>query len=147
MKHKHMLFTSAKAIGAVFAVAAVLGGCRSSKKSAEAGHAPLLATQWNIAAIQGKPVPRDVDERPFIVFDTNGNYYGSLSCNSFFGEYAVRKDKIRMSYTGATKKLCQNMEVEDDLLRALKAEINSYQFKGATLFLYADRTEILKLEP
>ena len=139
MKH-NLLFLS------IIVLAFGITSCQSSKKSAETGHAPLIGTQWTITAIQGQAVPEDVDEKPYIVFDTNGNYHGSLSCNSFFGEYTVKKSKIKLSYAGATKKLCRDMTTEDALLKALKAEIDSYEFKNDVLYLYADKTEILKLE-
>ena len=66
-----------------------------------------------------------------------------LCCgNTFFGSfYANKKGKIDIEYTGSTKKLCDQMDVEYKFISAMKSENMSYVLKEDLLFIYGERMD------
>ncbi len=121
-------------------------GCKTTNKATEANNKPLVGTQWNLVAINGEAIDSNQVIQPFIIFDADGNFNGNLGCNTFFGTYYQKKQKIELTYSGATKRLCHEMETEKSVIQALKAEINNFTISGNTLTLYAGKVEILKFE-
>ena len=120
-------------------------GCKTTKKSTASGQYPLVGTQWNLVALDGEKIGNEFALRPFITFDTAGALQGSLGCNTFFGEYTVnKKHKMTFGFQGATKRLCQQMEVERMFMKALKREITRYEIKGDELILYAEKDEVMR---
>ena len=119
-------------------------GCKSSKKSVKVEY-PLIGTQWNLVAIDGEKITNEFALRPFITFDTAGGVQGNLGCNSFFGEYTVsKKHKMTLGYQGSTKRLCSQMDVEKQFMKALKSEVTRYEIKGSELIIFADSKEVMR---
>ncbi len=127
-------------------------GCKNSKnvvveqKKDEAGAtyttkpASLTETKWMLTHLNAVPVT-DSPERPYIIF-TGDRVTGSLGCNTFFGSfYANKKGKIDIEYTGSTKKLCDQMDVEYKFISAMKSENMSYVLKEDLLFIYGERMD------
>lgn len=120
-------------------------GCKTSKRSVGDEHYPLVGTQWNLVKLDGKEIGADFALRPFLTFDTVGGVQGNLGCNSFFGEFSVnKKHKMTLGFQGATKRLCQQMEVERAFMKALKREITRYEIQGEELILYAGDDEVMR---
>lgn len=120
-------------------------GCKTSKKSVGNGHYPLVGTQWNLVKLDGAEIGADFALRPFITFDTAGAVQGNLGCNSFFGTYSVsKKHKMTLEFQGATKRLCQQMEVERRFMKSLKREITRYEIQGEELILFAGDDEVMR---
>ena len=120
-------------------------GCKSAQKNVSGEHYPLIGTQWNLVSIDGSEISHDFALRPFIMFDSVGGVQGNLGCNTFFGEYTTnKKQKMNISYMGATKRLCQQMEVEKLFMQALKREITRYEIKGEELILFAEDKEVMR---
>lgn len=116
--------------------------CKTTKKGVSKDQYPLVGTQWMLAALEGEDIGTDFALRPFITFDTNGNIQGNLGCNSFFGSYKVnKKQKMTLEFTGASKRLCQQMGVERHFLKVLKRDIVRYKIIGNELFLFAEEDE------
>ena len=68
--------------------------------------------------------PPAQDEQPSLSFESD-RYNGFAACNSFFGTFAIKNDKIRLNADiGATKMMCppEVMGFEDDLLANLYGE-------------------------
>lgn len=121
--------------------------CKSSKNNVTSGQLPLIDTQWMLESIEGKEIGTDYALRPFIKFDSSYNITGSLGCNSMFGTYSVtKKQKMTIHYTGSTKRLCQQMSVERDFIKALKKDINRYEIKGDKLILFFDDKEVISFK-
>lgn len=121
--------------------------CKTSKKSVKNDSFPLIGTQWVLEAIDGEDIGTDFALRPFIKFDSASNLTGNLGCNSMFGTYEARKKhKMTISYTGSTKRLCQQMSVERNFIKALKRDINSYEIKDDVLILSNDNEEVLRFK-
>lgn len=123
-----------------------LAGCKTTNKATEANSKPLIGTQWNLVALYGEPIDSNQVIQPFIIFDADGNFNGNLGCNTFFGSYYQKKQKLELNYSGATKRLCHEMDTERAVLKALKEEISSYTIAGNVLTLYANKVEILRFE-
>ena len=125
----------------------LFAACQTSKKAAlEAQNKPLLETRWEVSHINGMPLDAKTPVQPFIVFDTLGKYHGDFGCNKFFGSYYVKekKHKLELTYTGATKRLCQYMETERLLSKTLRSEKLSYNIQGDTMRLYSNDAEIIR---
>lgn len=122
-------------------------GCKTSQKSAKEGKSPLCGVQWNLISIEGLSVDNlTFATQPCIIFHDNGNYSGNFGCNAFFGEYFQKKNKMELTYKGSTKKLCNDMELERKMMKALKKEISHYEIDGKTLILYEGKDEVLRFE-
>ncbi len=131
------------------AVALCACGCHTNKtaideKGKESAVTPpqreytLTQTKWYLTNINGMPV-KDSPERPYIIFDGD-RVNGSLGCNTFFGTFfANKKGKLDFEYTGATKRLCSDMEVENMFLSALKTDKKSYVIVNNTLIIRGEK--------
>lgn len=134
------------AIAALFATLILAGcGCKTSKKSVSDEHYPLVGTQWNLVRLDGQEIGADFALRPFITFDTADNIQGNLGCNTFFGTYSVnKKHKMTLEFQGATKRLCNRMEVEKKFMQALRRDITRYEIEGEELILFAGEDEVMR---
>ena len=113
------------------------------KKSAE--NLPLLNTKWILTVIYDDVILQDMDTA-YIIFNDNYKFSGNLGCNLFFGEFNYRKKKIRLDYFGATKKLCANMEVEEQFVKAIRNDILQYNIEKNKLYLLYKNKTICKFE-
>lgn len=75
----------------------------------------------------------------------DGKINGNAGCNNYFGQ--VNMDATVGNFSagnvGATKKMCENMSVEDNYLKLL-GQVNKYKVNGKTLELYKDNLLLLK---
>jgi len=117
----------------------------AKKKAAMSQNKPLTETYWILTHVKGESIPK-CQITPYIVFGTDGRYSGNLSCNVYSGTYTSHKDKIKMEYEGATKKLCQNMKVEKMFMQQLHAEFKHYEIKKDTLYLMDAQGEVLRFK-
>lgn len=89
-----------------------------------------LAGEWDIVSVNGKTVDAAmVEEAPYIGFNYAENKaYGTAGCNRFFAGFALDSVASTLSFdhAGATRMMCANMEVEDQILAAMN-EIVSYK--------------------
>jgi len=122
-----------------------LCGCKTSQKAAESKNSPLVGTQWQLEAIANQ-ADLGFATQPYIIFNEDGSLAGNLGCNSFFGTYYQKKQKMTIDFTGATKKLCTEMATETAFLKGLKAGISNYEIKDSTLILYADKEEVFRFK-
>ena len=121
--------------------------CKTSKKNLKTGKYPLVGTQWMLAALEGEEFNKDFALHPFIVFDTAGGFQGNLGCNSFFGSYEVsKKQKMKLQFEGATKRLCSKMEVERRFLAILKRDVTRYELKNDELILFSEEEELMRFK-
>lgn len=81
-----------------------------------------LSGEWNISEIEGKPITISAGvENPYIAFDlVNNRMFGSVSCNRIMGNvYATGDGTIDLSGIAATKMMCPDMALENNILVAL----------------------------
>ena len=121
--------------------------CHSSKKMAESNNTPLRLVQWNLISIEGEALDStEYITKPYIVFNENSTFTGNFGCNTFFGDYYQKKQKLELTYQGATKKLCQQMRVERAMMKAIKKDLNRYEISDNILILYSGKEEIMRFE-
>ena len=132
----------------VFLFIALIVCCSAiyAQKENKSNVTSLRETFWFLKVVNGQTVAATNDNEPYIVFDASNTYYGNLGCNSFFGKYSASSKKIKLKYTGATKKLCGDMTTEEIFLKAQKAPITNYTISGNTLILYVKGEEYMKFE-
>lgn len=124
-----------------------LAGCKTTNKAADNNNnKPLIGPQWNLVGLYGEKMDTVQVIQPFIVFDAEGNFNGNLGCNTFFGSYYQKNQKIELKYSGSTKRLCHEMATEDAVSKALRENINNFSINGNTLTLYAGKNEIMRFE-
>lgn len=93
-----------------------------------------LEGQWSIEQVNQKSIS-NFEKAPFIGFNTADNkYYGSSSCNLIHGIYKQANSHLEFNPIGSTMMLCQNMQLERDILKAL-SEVKSYNISNDTLYL------------
>lgn len=120
-------------------VALCVCGCSNSKNAVEVAEEPatvenstgsgiddrLTNVKWILTDLNGQPVA-EAPVTPNITF-TENRISGEAGCNSYFGTYfAHKKGRLDIEYTGSTKRLCNDMKVEDQFISALRTEKLSY---------------------
>lgn len=124
-----------------------MDSCQSQKKAIESvSNMPLQSTVWIFTSVENQNIDSHKLNSPFIVFDTNGRYFGTYGCNKFLGTYYTRKKRITMDFSGATKKLCSDMEIERIISKNIKQNITHYKISQDTLILFSNKTEIFKFK-
>lgn len=85
--------------------------------------AEWLEGEWDVVELQGRPVPQEDDDVPFLGFDTKqGRLYGFTGCNRMTGTLHVEdmlSGKADFSRTGTTRMLCADDRYESVFLAAL----------------------------
>ena len=102
-------------------MAALLSSCGNAGKTVS------LAGEWNIVSVEGQQVSSDDDS--FLGFDMNeGRLYGNAGCNNIMASVSVDsvKGSIELSEVGATRKMCLDMKLENQVLAAL-GKVSGYQ--------------------
>ena len=138
-----------KTVYCLMAIALILicSCCKTSKKNVKTEKYPLIGTQWMLVALEGEEFAKEFALHPFIVFDTAGSFQGNLGCNSFFGSYEVsKKQKMRIEFQGATKRLCSKMEVERRFLSVLKRDVTRYELKDDQLIIFSEDEELMRFK-
>ena len=127
----------------LIALSLIIFGCATLKKNSQIQNKPLVGTYWSLEKIDKTPIP-DYGRAPYIIFSESGNFNGTSGCNRYFGTYLLTKKTITLENSGATKKMCANMEIERLYFSALKKEIKTFSIVGDTLVLYEKGREVLR---
>lgn len=122
---------------AIFTVS--ISACSIFKKPAEEAQQTGVITdrKWKLVELAGKPVADKINGKaPFLLLHTTDNRYSaSGGCNGIGGNFSLEANgRIRFSAGMSTKMACENMEVENDLTKALMAADN-YSIDGDNLSL------------
>lgn len=136
----------------VYAATATLGmlavACGTTQKATDV---QALNGEWNIVSVDGKTLALTEDMNiPTIKFNTeDGTISGNLSCNRMVGSFDVKAQPgtIDLSGIGATKMLCPDMSVEDNILRAF-GQVKGYELSpdSAMLLVDANKNVVVTLE-
>ena len=119
----------------------VIVSCNTMESRDRVENKPLIGTNWVLKTIEGKQIP-DVEEKPTILFNDVGQFNGSTGCNRFFGNFTYSKKAIKIDPTGATKKMCSDMDLEKQIFQTLNKEINRYIINKDTLLLLSHKNEL-----
>jgi heat shock protein HslJ len=94
----------------------------------------LVDKHWTLVELLGNPV--DPQEEVFITFHRDNRISGNSGCNTFSGSYQLNADyrRLALSHLVATQKMCPNMDIEDQVNKALSS-VDSYVVNNDTLIL------------
>ena len=116
----------------IFSVSLIgLTACQSS------GRTQIQYTEiqgvWDIKTIIDKPV---IDYSPAqLIFAEEGKFTGNNSCNNFFGNYSIDKEKVSLMLIGNTMKACVDalMEQEHKVMLTIPEVTNASISQGKLL--------------
>ena len=79
----------------------------------------------NAASLAGSEWGIENNQEFFIKFSSEGKLSGNAGCNSFFGSYEIKGNKLFTSKIGATRKMCLpiDMEIENKFLNLLATDV------------------------
>lgn len=115
------------------------------KRQATAGHLPLTETYWKLVELNGKAIDNDsLMREPYIQFDSEQNRIsGTGGCNGFGGTYKLTADnKIKFSELLSTMMACPKMEIEIELMDAIK-QTSKYSILNNILSLQGPEKAVL----
>ena len=115
----------------------------SQKKNTE--NLPLLNTRWILEEIYEVPVIQGSDTA-FIIFHDSYKISGNFGCNLFFGNFSFGKKRMKIDFTGSTRRLCANMDLEERFSRAIRDEITHYHIEKNKLYLHNKNRVVCKFE-
>lgn len=93
--------------------------------------------RWKLVELAGKPVADKVNgKEPFLLLQkSDGRYSASGGCNGIGGEFTLENNgRIKFAQGMSTMMACENMEVEQELSKALITADN-YSLSGDNLSL------------
>lgn len=127
-----------KFIAGAFALA-LITSCSGNTKTAEQADAtpvqaetPSLNGEWTIENIvfsdsdYVRPAEIDSEAEQYAVF-TDSTYTFKTNCNTIFGPCTVNGDSITLGAGGMTRMMCENVDVENALVRIIP-EITTFAF-------------------
>jgi heat shock protein HslJ len=119
-------------------VAATIVSCTTmSKSKVGSSQVNILNTQWTLAeSVKGS--------KPTLVLEA-GKLTGNAGCNNYFGELVLVETagNFHANNIGSTRKMCENMEVENQFFNMLK-EVDKYVVNAGVLELYKGNLLLLK---
>ena len=129
----------------VIVMAGGMYSCKSSQKDVqqesdkvnEAAN-ELINKRWQLVEIMGKPVTYSSEDNrlAYIQFREDGTVSGSMSCNTFTGNYTAAPQTLRIRFSNIvhTLKMCMDMEIEIELKQVLE-RVDNYNVNGDQLLL------------
>lgn len=121
-----------------------LSACSLFKKSAKEQTAEdakqsnvITDRRWKLVELAGKPVADKINgKEPFLLLQkSDGRYSASGGCNGIGGEFTLENNgRIKFAQGMSTMMACENMEVEQELSKALITADN-YSLSGDNLSL------------
>lgn len=121
-----------------------LSACSIFKKTAKEQTAEdakqsnvITDRRWKLVELAGKPVADKVNgKEPFLLLQkSDGRYSASGGCNGIGGEFTLENNgRIKFAQGMSTMMACENMEVEQELSKALITADN-YSLSGDNLSL------------
>ena len=108
-----------------------------------------LSGKWNILAVNGKEVPGNVEKQPFLHFDVAARKVsGCAGCNNIHGSFVTdegQKHTLAFQGVAATRMMCPDMELENNIMKALNQTQTYSVLDNGHLALYADGKQIMEL--
>lgn len=157
-----MLAASLLALGACTADDPA-GGASAPLPSASGGmtgHAPpatrstrapgVDGTEWQLAALAGKPVGPGRDSVPSLSLQRDGGQFGGhAGCNRYAGSYTRDGDQVRFNVGSITKRMCDiaAMKQERAFLGMLRGAARLVMRDGSLLVLDQQGVELARFAP
>ncbi len=101
-----------------------------------------LIKEWTVLKLKGLD---QITSSPTLVFYQQDNRLaGFAGCNNYFSTYHLSEMEIRFDKIGSTRKLCEDMTVEDIFL-SLLTKVARYEIVKKELYLYDQNDEVLMI--
>ena len=105
------------------------------------GENELIGT-WKVIQMDGLESMKNF---PTFVFSEEENRVsGYAGCNNYFATYDLRDSELTFSDAGSTRKMCQDMSVEDAFLKKMN-EIAYYKMVKSELHLFDAKDKLIML--
>ena len=99
-----------------------------------------LIKEWTVLKLKGLD---QLSSAPTLVFqEEDQRLSGFAGCNNFFSTYHLKGKEITIDQSGATRKLCPDMSVENAFFKLLP-EVARYEVVKKELYLYNVSDELL----
>ena len=136
-------------IAGIIVLVSILGACKTASSSITKQTDGITEKYWKLVEINGKPVVwgDDTKREPHIILKDEGNrVIGNGGCNTLSGSYEIDSaaNRIKFSQMASTMMACLNMEIEDELKRALEMADN-YSLSSDGKFLSLNRARMAPL--
>lgn len=95
---------------------------------------PLYDTRWELTTLRGQDLPRELEEKPWLILKRDGSVSGFAGCNSFFGRYTQEGLRLRFEELGSTLRGCLDPMMNDALLEVLR-DVDNFSRSSNTLSL------------
>lgn len=101
----------------------------------------LARFKWNLLQLNGKDVS---SSKANIGFDAkNGTIAGTTGCNNFWGNFAIKDDKISFLHLASTIRACNGINIENDFFQIFEQKQIQFDIAEQTLNLYNDRKLVM----
>ena len=136
-------------IAGVIILVSILGACKTSSSSVTKQTDGITEKYWKLIEINGKPVvwSDETEREAFIILkDEDSRVTGNGGCNTLSGSYEIDRaaNRIKFSQMASTMMACLNMEVENELKRALEMADN-YSLSADGKYLSLNRARMAPL--
>jgi len=101
-----------------------------------------LMRNWTVIKLKG--VDQLSAAPTFNFVEEDSRVSGFAGCNNYFSTYTINANALTFAKTGATRKLCENMIVEDTFLKTLESIVR-FEVVKKELHLYDINDELLIL--
>jgi heat shock protein HslJ len=132
---------------AVFALVALLAAALAATGLFADGGMSVAGTSWRPVALSGFS---GTDERPVLIeFENAEKVSGFAGCNSYFGSYEHKGDKLSLGPLATTRKACPGdiMNRETDFLKLLEQARLAEVTAGELILKTLEGAVLLRLTP
>lgn len=116
---------------------ALYASCQPDPKGGKLGDSYWTLTSMKV---EGKTTPVSNNTRTTLIF-SGGKINGNAPCNSYFGEYHLQNEKIRLSDLGVTKRSCEQMDIENAFL-SLLSKATAFSVRNDKLDLFCTNGQL-----
>ena len=136
-------------IAGIIVLVFILGACKTASSSITKQTDGITEKYWKLVEINGKPLvwSDDTKREPHIILkDKDSRVIGNGGCNTLSGSYEIDSaaNRIKFSQMVSTMMVCLNMEVENELKRALEMADN-YSLSADGKYLSLNRARMAPL--
>ena len=136
-------------ITGVIILVSIMGACKTASSSVKTQQEGITEKYWKLIEINGKTVVWDesATREAFIILkDEDNRVNGNGGCNTLFGTYEIDRtaNRIKFSQMASSMMACLNMEIENELKRALEMADN-YSLSTDGKYLSLNRARMAPL--
>lgn len=110
-----------------------------------------LNGEWEIVKVYNENIPTTIETIPYLSFDVEKQTFsGNASCNTINGKMqfadTLEGQTITFENVISTRMMCPSMDIENNIINALKAVKTCGKLENGNLALYANGNQIMELK-